>query len=456
MRTRLSAQPNTAPSFTPVRCGVLQRTCACGGSAGFAKDCEGYSNQQLKLERRALGQAKASPVPPVVDEVLRSPGQPLDATTRAFMEPRFGHDFSRVRVHTDERAASSAEAVNALAYTVGNDIVFGAKRYAPTSQEGKSLIAHELTHTIQQSGRAGQTATKMSQPGDAHEQEADRVAQQIEQGGEPVRTSAENDLGRRAVALDSRSESDRLQRQTADEEPQSAGSEEEGLEVGDQMMLLPGWNAATNPAEVVSLEPPSLASAPGISNSAALQRQAGGDSCASPREFRKVTSGQFEGGKTLDDYYPDLVGKGYWDTNNTAGKFDTGSRVGAALQFVGTYFSPCSGDGSQFTFSQSTTIVRARADGKKLMENGKPFEGQTIDDIKRSRRDQSKAPFRQIFDFAVSIPDAISGIPYASLKSYEFQVTSTVTLTGSGGSKSVDWGLNTEAAAGKVTKHELT
>ena len=77
-------------------------------------------------------------------------GQPLDPATRAFMEPRFGHDFSQVRVHTDERAAESARAVNALAYTVGHQIVFGAGHYTPETARSKKLLAHELAHVVQQ------------------------------------------------------------------------------------------------------------------------------------------------------------------------------------------------------------------------------------------------------------------------------------------------------------------
>jgi hypothetical protein len=87
---------------------------------------------------------------PLIRNALSSPGQPLDAATRSFMEPRFGQDFSEVRVHTDGQAAESARAVNARAYTVGRDVVFGAGQYTPGSSEGSSLIAHELTHTIQQ------------------------------------------------------------------------------------------------------------------------------------------------------------------------------------------------------------------------------------------------------------------------------------------------------------------
>lgn len=78
-------------------------------------------------------------------------GQPLPEAVRAFFEPRFGHDFSQVRIHTDARAVESAQALNALAYTLGRDIVFGAGQYAPGTTEGRRLLAHELTHVVQQS-----------------------------------------------------------------------------------------------------------------------------------------------------------------------------------------------------------------------------------------------------------------------------------------------------------------
>ncbi len=83
---------------------------------------------------------------------LRSPGESMDASTRAYFEPRFGHDFSRVRVHVGAAAERSALDVNAQAYTVGSDIVFGAGRFAPGTLEGRRLLAHELTHVMQQSG----------------------------------------------------------------------------------------------------------------------------------------------------------------------------------------------------------------------------------------------------------------------------------------------------------------
>lgn len=89
-------------------------------------------------------------VPPLVSEVLRSPGQPLDPATRRFMENRFGRDLSQVRVHTDSKATESARAVNALAYTAGRDVVFGEGQYTPGTFEGRRLLAHELAHVVQQ------------------------------------------------------------------------------------------------------------------------------------------------------------------------------------------------------------------------------------------------------------------------------------------------------------------
>ncbi|MBC8028991.1 MAG: DUF4157 domain-containing protein [Pyrinomonadaceae bacterium] len=156
METRSHIQPKAAPppSFTPVGGGVLQRTCACGGSPGIAGECDGCDKKKLTLQRSTQnaenGNANSGGVPQIVHEALNSPGQPLDAETRAFMEPRFGHDFSRVRVHTDARAAESASDVAAFAYTVGRDIVFARQNYSPNSAAGRKLLAHELTHVLQQ------------------------------------------------------------------------------------------------------------------------------------------------------------------------------------------------------------------------------------------------------------------------------------------------------------------
>jgi hypothetical protein len=129
----------------------LQRKCACGAETGFAGECtECQSDPHTRIRRRGSRQDQSASAPPIVYDVLRSSGQPLDAAARTYLEPRFGCDFSRVRVHADAKAAESARAVNALAYTVGPNIVFGVGRYAPATKDGIRLIAHELTHVRQQ------------------------------------------------------------------------------------------------------------------------------------------------------------------------------------------------------------------------------------------------------------------------------------------------------------------
>ena len=102
--------------------------------------------------QRSAGETtgRLEPAPPSVDQALGSPGAPLDSSVREDMEQRFGHDFSQVRVHTGAEAEQSAEDVNANAYTLGHDVVFAAGRFAPGTQEGRGLIAHELTHVVQQ------------------------------------------------------------------------------------------------------------------------------------------------------------------------------------------------------------------------------------------------------------------------------------------------------------------
>lgn len=111
---------------------------------------------ELMLMREATTHsADAGIAPPLVHEALAAGGQVLDPDTRTFMEERFGHDFSSVRVHSDQLAARSADDVAANAYTVGSHIVFGAGRFDPGSATGSRLLAHELTHVVQQ-GDAGQ------------------------------------------------------------------------------------------------------------------------------------------------------------------------------------------------------------------------------------------------------------------------------------------------------------
>jgi hypothetical protein len=109
-------------------------------------ECE----EEEKLQRKSAGPQATSEAPASVHDVLRSPGQPLDAATRAFFEPRFGHDFTQVRVHRDQMAAASARSVNAKAFTAGEHVVFNDGQFQPWNRDGKRLLAHELSHVVQQ------------------------------------------------------------------------------------------------------------------------------------------------------------------------------------------------------------------------------------------------------------------------------------------------------------------
>jgi hypothetical protein len=148
------------PAPTLRRTPVLRR-CACGGAARGAGPCEECRKNRVALRRSAAAPSAPGLAPPLVHDVLRSPGKPLDGATRAYMEPRFGHSFADVRVHADGRAAESAAAVQANAYAVGRNVVFGAGKYAPASSDGRRLIAHELAHVVQQSA-AGSAAPMAS------------------------------------------------------------------------------------------------------------------------------------------------------------------------------------------------------------------------------------------------------------------------------------------------------
>jgi hypothetical protein len=177
----------------------LQRKCACGGSAGLSGSCEECGRKRmLGLQRkvevgaaddayereadrvadavvagavtpapRAIRRIAAQPAagaeqaPASVDAVLASTGRPLEPSLRSDMELGFGHDFSRVRVHADAAAEQSARDLDARAYTLGHDIVFGAGRYAPHTTEGRRLLAHELTHVVQQSQAAQAPAQRV-------------------------------------------------------------------------------------------------------------------------------------------------------------------------------------------------------------------------------------------------------------------------------------------------------
>lgn len=159
----------------------LQRKGACGGES--EEECAECKSKRLSLQRRATGAEAGSEAPPIVEEVLGTPGQPLAESARRTLEPSFGYDFSQVRVHNDAKAAESAGSVSALAYTVGDHIVFNSGQYAPGTTAGNRLLAHELTHTIQQSGGTmlASDMARLPQPEDRQVQRDSDGAAQTDQ-----------------------------------------------------------------------------------------------------------------------------------------------------------------------------------------------------------------------------------------------------------------------------------
>lgn len=138
----------------------MQRACACGGACPECAASNQSSRGRKRLQTKAIKSTDrgSSTAPSIVRDVLSQPGKPLHQSTRTSMEGRFGYDFSQVRVHTDGKAAKSAQSVNARAYTVGSNVVFGSGQYSPSSRSGQHLLAHELTHVVQQSQGGGDAA----------------------------------------------------------------------------------------------------------------------------------------------------------------------------------------------------------------------------------------------------------------------------------------------------------
>jgi hypothetical protein len=150
--------PNAELSIAAAPLQISRKCAACEEHEDHkCESCEEEAKgEQKRLRMKPAGSGVPAPdeAPPIVEEMLREPGQPLDAATRTFFELRFGHDFSGVRVHTDENAAESAQAVGARAYTVGTHIAFAASNFAPSTDHGRRLVAHELAHVVQQGGHA--------------------------------------------------------------------------------------------------------------------------------------------------------------------------------------------------------------------------------------------------------------------------------------------------------------
>ena len=201
-----TAQAKTTVTTNPNQGGLLQRQCACGTHTTGGGECPACSKKKFQLQRklnisatddpleleadrvadqlmampahaefsniapriqRYTGQAsrKLDAAPTSVEQVLASPGRPLEPSLQQDMEQRFSYDFSHVRTHTGTTAQQSARDVNAHAYTVGHNIVFGAGKFSPNTQTGRRLLAHELTHVVQQTcGEANGSSFTSSSP----------------------------------------------------------------------------------------------------------------------------------------------------------------------------------------------------------------------------------------------------------------------------------------------------
>ena len=154
--------------------------------------------EEEEIQTKQLPSQTQEIIPDVETRInsIRGGGQPLPGSARAFFEPRFKHDFSRVRVHTDAKAADTARAVNARAFTVGQDIVYGAGQYAPGTATGRRLLAHELTHVLQQGNATAQRKLTTSKTNNFIERGANEVTLKITTGASHVQRNCTTATGR--------------------------------------------------------------------------------------------------------------------------------------------------------------------------------------------------------------------------------------------------------------------
>ncbi len=177
----LSLRPKAARLDDEPPAHVLRA--AAAGRADLL-DGAGVLGLQRAVGNRATGALLEDERSPVHDVVGSGGGAPLAPDVRADMESRLGHDFGDVRVHTDTRAHESARAVGAHAYTVGSDVVFQRDRFDPSSTEGRTTLAHELTHVVQQrqgavDGAPAPGGIRVSDPSDRFEREAATTAERV-------------------------------------------------------------------------------------------------------------------------------------------------------------------------------------------------------------------------------------------------------------------------------------
>jgi hypothetical protein len=177
---------------------------------------------------RLIGDEDEGPSRRVKDVLSSRGGRPLDPDTNRLMTQRLGEDFSDVRVHTDSAASESARAVNAHAYTVGSDVVFQSDRYAPDTDTGRRMLAHELTHVVQQ--RSGPVAgspigggVRVSHPSDSYERAAEHSADRVMAGG-PAAPPAPAATAVQRTAVDPAPPEPVVQRAAPEEEEEQGGA----------------------------------------------------------------------------------------------------------------------------------------------------------------------------------------------------------------------------------------
>ena len=191
-------------TLRPAASRIGQDVSAHAGKAAAAGRKDALGAEEILGLQRSIGNAGVSSMleeerSPVHD-VISSGGRPLEPEVRTDMEARMGHDFSDVRVHDDSAAAASASAVNAHAYTVGSNVVFQRDKYDPSSTAGRTTLAHELTHVVQQrsgpvDGSSAPGGIKVSDPSDRFEREAASNAERVMATPAPVQTAAVSDAG---------------------------------------------------------------------------------------------------------------------------------------------------------------------------------------------------------------------------------------------------------------------
>ncbi|HEX6676987.1 MAG TPA: DUF4157 domain-containing protein [Actinomycetes bacterium] len=218
-----ATRPGQAPLArgAPLDPATVLRLQRASGNASVAALVEG---RRPVLQRAESGDDEERS--PVLDVVGRGGGRPLEPELRSDMEQRLGHDFGDVRVHSDAPAGESARSVGAHAYTVGSEVVFQPSSWAPETPGGRRMLAHELTHVVQQrSGPVDGTPTgggvSVSHPSDRFEQEATRVSEQAASGPTPApagATGVQRQAEEEAVEEDEAVQGAFVQRQEEDEE----------------------------------------------------------------------------------------------------------------------------------------------------------------------------------------------------------------------------------------------